>query len=369
MKNIFLIFIGLLLNNISIAQSNQIQYHYDNLNQLTKVEQSNGITIEYFYDELGNRIGKTITVVPNYDVYFTRTPTIPQDTVTAGDVITIASIIGNRGNTATHSAIDFYWSLDTLKDGSDVALASNKAITKTIAVNESVKDSFLVTLPSSLVNSGGFILCVLDDNDNLSELDENNNIEVIALNIIVLPVELLSFTGEKAENGNLLEWITASELNNKGFDVERSENGENFEKIGFVEGNGTTLEIQNYDYLDENVISELTYYRLKQIDFDGQFEYSNVVVIYQSIKKETVKVSFYPNPTRENQITTLEFDNILSKDLIYRIVGVDGKILEVGVLSKNELKHQIKVPQVVGTYYLQLFSENQQIKVIPFLVQ
>jgi hypothetical protein len=98
------------------------------------------------------------------------------------------------------------------------------------------------------------------------------------------------------------------------------------------------------------------------------FEIGVVNTFFMDNKKQ-IQVKLYPNPTRENQITTLEFDNILSKDLIYRIVGVDGKILEVGVLSKNELKHQIKVPQVVGMYYLQLFSENQQIKVIPFLVQ
>jgi hypothetical protein len=98
------------------------------------------------------------------------------------------------------------------------------------------------------------------------------------------------------------------------------------------------------------------------------FEIGVVNTFFMDNKKQ-IQVKLYPNPTRENQITTLEFDNILSKDLTYRIVGVDGKILEVGVLSKNELKHQIKVPQVVGMYYLQLFSENQQIKVIPFLVQ
>jgi len=98
------------------------------------------------------------------------------------------------------------------------------------------------------------------------------------------------------------------------------------------------------------------------------FEIGVVNTFFMDNKKQ-IQVKLYPNPTRENQITTLEFDNILSKDLTYRIVGVDGKILEVGVLSKNELKHQIKVPQVVGMYYLQLFSENRQIKAIPFIVR
>ena len=180
------IIIGFLisLSGLCFSQSNQTQYHYDNLNRLTKVEYSNDVTIEYFYDELGNRIGKTITVIPNYDVYFTQTPTIPQDTATAGDVLSIASIIGNRGNTMTASAIDFYWSLDTLKDGSDVALATS--MTDTIAPISMVADNFSATLPTNIGNVAGYILCILDENNTLTEIDEGNNMTYIPLYVLPL---------------------------------------------------------------------------------------------------------------------------------------------------------------------------------------
>ncbi len=93
----------------------------------------------------------------------------------------------------------------------------------------------------------------------------------------LIPVELASFTASVNENIVTLNWITATELNNSGFDILRSTQQDVWEKISFVPGNGTTTEIHYYSFEDENLDAGKYSYKLKQIDFDGSYEYSNVV--------------------------------------------------------------------------------------------
>ncbi|MDZ7626679.1 MAG: hypothetical protein U5J96_19800 [Ignavibacteriaceae bacterium] len=102
-----------------------------------------------------------------------------------------------------------------------------------------------------------------------------------------IPVELVSFNTSVNSNKVMLNWITASEVNNSGFEIEKqvgSQQSEvvNWERIGFVEGNGTTTETNYYSFIDEEVSAGIYKYRLKQIDFDGSFEYSDVVEVKYS---------------------------------------------------------------------------------------
>lgn len=112
----------------------------------------------------------------------------------------------------------------------------------------------------------------------------------------VLPVELTSFTAN-AINGNIeLLWKTATEKNNNGFDVERKSANSEFVKIGFVKGNGTTTNLSTYSFTDKNVKENYSY-RLKQIDFDGTFAYSNIVNASASSLPTTFALAQnFPNP-------------------------------------------------------------------------
>ena len=92
----------------------------------------------------------------------------------------------------------------------------------------------------------------------------------------VLPVELTEFAAQKESGYNLLSWSTASEINNAFFEVEKSSDGINFHKIGQVQGAGNSSEELDYEFMDHVVNDETVYYRLKQVDFDGAFEYSPV---------------------------------------------------------------------------------------------
>ncbi|MEZ4954339.1 MAG: T9SS type A sorting domain-containing protein [Saprospiraceae bacterium] len=111
----------------------------------------------------------------------------------------------------------------------------------------------------------------------------------------LLPVELVFFQANKRdENSVELKWLTASEQNNRGFDIQRSNDGAEWENIGFVEGAGTTTEERHYSLIDRPNASGIFYYRLRQMDFDGKSEFSQV----RLVKLENVDAEFkiFPNP-------------------------------------------------------------------------
>ena len=112
-----------------------------------------------------------------------------------------------------------------------------------------------------------------------------------------IPVELTSFTANAQEDGVILNWTTATETNNQGFEILRSaQNDNDWQKIGYVPGFGTTTEPKSYSYTDQSVTSGTYYYRLKQIDFDGNFEYSAIVAIEIISPVKFSLEQNYPNP-------------------------------------------------------------------------
>ncbi len=113
-----------------------------------------------------------------------------------------------------------------------------------------------------------------------------------------LPVELTFFYANNSNDYVEIIWQTATETNNKGFEIQRASASPSrgWETIGFVEGNGTTAEKHNYSFIDENVASEKYFYRLKQIDNNGSFEYSDVIEIKISLPVKFELSQNYPNP-------------------------------------------------------------------------
>jgi hypothetical protein len=118
-----------------------------------------------------------------------------------------------------------------------------------------------------------------------------------------LPVELLHFTAVPEGPHVTLHWTTASELNNAGFQVERSSDGERFDAIIHVPGMGTTQQVTEYQALDRDPLPGLSYYRLRQTDLDGTVTWSDVVVVV----REQDRLGAYPNPVEQVlHITGLE---------------------------------------------------------------
>jgi len=148
-----------------------------------------------------------------------------------------------------------------------------------------------------------------------------------------LPVELSSFVSTINGRNVELNWATASELNNSGFDIERSVNG-NWTKVANVSGNGTTTSPQSYSYTDRNVASGNYSYRLKQIDFNGNFEYfnlSNEVEI--GIPDKFSLLQNYPNPFNPN--TKIGFEIPKEGNVTLSVYDNGGKLVST-LVSGNK---------------------------------
>lgn len=116
-------------------------------------------------------------------------------------------------------------------------------------------------------------------------------------NGLVFPVELLGFEATKMESDILLAWQTASEINNEGFEIRYSSNGQIWQTIGFVEGEGNSSDLKDYEFIHRNPEVGVNYYQLKQIDYDGQFQYSSIQTV--SLESVIPKITVFPNPATD----------------------------------------------------------------------
>jgi len=168
--------------------------------------------------------------------------------------------------------------------------------------------------------------------DETSEDMNNTWIVDVPTPFIAIPVELSSFTAQVTNGTVTLNWSTATETNNQGFDVERN-SGNGFEKIGFVTGFGTSTEIHNYSYVDASLEGGIYSYRLKQIDYDGTFEYSNVVEVDVTIPDVFALEQNYPNPF--NPSTKIKFSLAADSKVSLTIFDILGQ--EVANLISGDL--------------------------------
>ena len=145
----------------------------------------------------------------------------------------------------------------------------------------------------------------------------------------VLPVELVQFTALFQKGQVELRWETATELNNAGFDIQRSADGRDWQSLAFVPGAGTAQETQSYTYIDERPLPVLNYYRLKQIDFDGQFEYSKIVSVDAGGEDNGIRL--YPNPASD--ATTLAFETAYAGEAVLNLYNPVGQIVKTQPLS------------------------------------
>ena len=137
-----------------------------------------------------------------------------------------------------------------------------------------------------------------------------------------IPVELTAFFALNTNEGVMLKWVTSTETNNSGFSIQRSRDYENYTDVAFVEGNGTTTQPHEYNFIDKISVADIYYYRLKQIDFDGSYEYSNVVEVNVNAPSDFVLEQNYPNPFNPSTVIkfSLPVDSKVTIDL-YNTLG------------------------------------------------
>jgi photosystem II stability/assembly factor-like uncharacterized protein len=149
----------------------------------------------------------------------------------------------------------------------------------------------------------------------------------------VVPVELVSFTASAYGNEINLSWITATETNNYGFEIERSFEGSQFEKIGFVFGKGTSTELNYYSFTDNSVTPGNYSYRLKQIDFNGNYEYFDPVEVEVFPADNYTLMQNYPNPF--NPSTRITFSIPTSGFVSLKVFDVLGN--ETAIIVDQDL--------------------------------
>ncbi len=157
----------------------------------------------------------------------------------------------------------------------------------------------------------------------------------------VTPVELSSFSAIKNGNNVSLNWTTATETNNKGFEVQRKTGASEWTVIGFKEGNGTSTKKHNYSFNDENLSPAKYLYKLKQIDFDGDFSYSKTVNLEITLPQKFELSQNYPNPF--NPSTKIEYSVPTDSKVVLKVYDVIGR----------EIKTLINEEKAAGNYKIQ----------------
>lgn len=163
-----------------------------------------------------------------------------------------------------------------------------------------------------------------------------------------LPIELISFNAQVVKNKEVLcDWLTASEINNDYFTLERSRNNYNFEFVAQIDGAGNSTLLNTYSFTDKNPYSGVSYYRLKQTDFDGSLSYSKSVAVNFS-KDNTFNV--YPSLT--SGILYITFSNVSSDSEVF-ITDLQGRLLISKPISRNIHKVEVNIESFAsGTYFV-----------------
>lgn len=160
--------------------------------------------------------------------------------------------------------------------------------------------------------------------------DFNHGTWAIALEASPLPVELLTFTAKPEENKRVrCDWVTASEINNDFFTVERSKDGVSFEPIGMVDGSGTTSAISAYYFYDHSPYSGLSYYRLMQTDFDGTQSWSHIIAVRLDSDNNIV---IYPTIVNDQ----INIESTSDSDLYFSLYSADGRLVMVHDLKSDK---------------------------------
>ena len=181
-----------------------------------------------------------------------------------------------------------------------------------------------------------------------------------------LPVELVDFRGKMQKGGVELTWLTAQEINNDFFEIQRSLDGTEFTTVGSVKGKGNTQETSHYVFTDKNLSSDLNnkrvFYRLRQSDFGGSFAFSNTISIQvENQELETIKA--WPTQFANG----FQVENMGAESVSWRLTNATGKTVKQGVLAKGI--NQVETTELPAGLYQLVYGEStsKTIKLVKIL--
>lgn len=296
--------------------------------------------------------------------------------VTAGEVFSIK----NDGGWSIEGTTDV--TLGTVSGSLNFSLGDEQVYVYTTSDNTqsgsistiiAMVDTWLGTISGSLDPTGNYPdAYVIDLLDNFRNLAYEGDREAIDMDDImdlsnwnlastridfdmsdflnVIPVELTYFRASEISNGNLLQWETAAEFDNEKFVIEKSKNGYDFAPIDFLMGQGTVNVNQKYEYLDKSTSVGINYYRLKQVDFNGSFEYSNILIL-ENKAKETVDV--YPTLVAESINISLTSDqknqlvifDQTGRSIVQKVIENGNNVIDLSSLTR-------------GAYFMTIYMQD-----------
>ena len=385
----------------------------ENTDSETPVEEDNWVAAMEWADSIGVDVTSTSLGYIDYDFPFTSYTWEDMDGNTAiitiaGDLavakgIVVVNSAGNEGYNSSHNT------LGAPADGDSViaigAVTSSGIRTSFSSVGPSADGRIkpdLMAMGSNVYHADSFgnnywsgggtsyscplvagvCALLLDANPNLTPMEvldilrstatlsttPNNEygwgiIDALdAINMIPVPVELTTFKADYFNGKVNLEWITVTEMNNFGFEIERRDDLSSYQTIAFVDGNGTSTNRVTYNYVDDNLTANRYYYRLKQLDFDGSFEYSSE--IYADVEKLSDFKLFqnYPNPF--NPSTKIKYFIPFAGYLkigLYDVLGNEIKILQENEVEAGSYELEIDGTGLSsGTYFVKMIAMGKQ---------
>ncbi|MFK7771309.1 MAG: M12 family metallo-peptidase [Saprospiraceae bacterium] len=285
----------------------------------------------------------------NYEVNFSETLYNTEPLTPTGYLYTYVIVNTGTGNIVAFDANSDLSNSGTFPQGSYDVYGLSYLLSENLAVY--VGGAF-TTLQTDVGNS---TIC--------GDLSTNS----VAVTITVsLPIELLSFTGNQQNESILLNWKTASEINNDFFTLEHSIDGYNFKFLTEVDGKGNSTITNDYRYIHENPTVGTNYYRLSQTDFDGTIKVEDVIAV--DYKSDVVVATVIPNPIRQNEIN-LQYISPQATEVDIEVIDMTGKVLIQTTVSVSTGENNIQLPVQNwsgGVYYLRTI-QNQTIKSIKFV--
>jgi hypothetical protein len=289
----------------------------------------------------GHKIVNNICVIDNN---MTRSP-LSTDITTVGGVIVRNNVIyGTTGSVGTDPDIDAVQINTQMANPQfkNPSLNEFDLLSTSPAINQA-DASYATTIPELTKDYYG----------NTRTTPDIGAIEYISS---VMPVELLDFSLVPQQTAIHLFWQTASEKNNKGFDIERSKEGVSWHKIGTVKGNNNTKTLQKYAFVDSEPLQGVNYYRLKQVDTEGPFSYSKI--LSATIKTKNTVLA-YPNPFTQN----LWIEGVIQGDMIqiFDAVGRQVSAAKVATTVDNRLEINTSFLSPHSLYFLKIGEQVTKI--------
>lgn len=169
----------------------------------------------------------------------------------------------------------------------------------------------------------------------------------------VMPVKLISFTGALDRTEVLLKWVTAQEEGFSHFEIERALENLKFEQMGVVNGAGSNTNDENvYSFIDVTAVQGANYYRLKSVDVDGSFEYSEVVMVRVEAEKS---ISVFPNPSNGYFVNVVS-NFVLSENTLVTIFNNEGTLIQKSLINEREARVDFNNRLASGVYVLKYTS-------------